>query len=87
VLWLTPVIPITQETEIRRIMIRGHPEQTVSKTSSQQINWIWYFKSVILAVREAQLGRLWFKFNLGNNMRSYLENKYKQKGQGSRLKW
>jgi hypothetical protein len=33
-----PVIPATQEAEIRRIPVRAQPGQNVSKTLSQQIN-------------------------------------------------
>jgi hypothetical protein len=32
---LTPVILATQEAEIRRIKVQGHPRQKVCKTSSQ----------------------------------------------------
>jgi hypothetical protein len=34
--WLTPVIPLTQEAEIRRIVVRGQPEQIVCKILSQK---------------------------------------------------
>jgi hypothetical protein len=34
--WLMTVIPATQEGEIGRIVVRGQPEQKVSKTPSQQ---------------------------------------------------
>jgi hypothetical protein len=42
--WLTPVILATQETEIRRIMVRSQPGQIVLKTlsrknSSQKKGW------------------------------------------------
>jgi hypothetical protein len=33
--WLMPVIPITQEAEIRRIEIRSQPGQIVGETLSQ----------------------------------------------------
>jgi hypothetical protein len=33
--WLTPAIPATQEVEIGRIAIQGHPGQKVIKTPSQ----------------------------------------------------
>jgi hypothetical protein len=32
--WLMPVIPATQEAEIRRIIVRSNPRQIVSKTLS-----------------------------------------------------
>jgi hypothetical protein len=32
--WLMPVILATWEAEIRRIVVRGHPEQIVCKTTS-----------------------------------------------------
>jgi hypothetical protein len=32
--WLTPVILVTWEAEIRRIRVRGQPRQIVHKTSS-----------------------------------------------------
>jgi hypothetical protein len=34
--WLTPVIPATQEAEIRRIVVRSQPGQIVLKTLSQK---------------------------------------------------
>jgi hypothetical protein len=34
--WLTPVIPATQEPEIRRITIQSQPGQTVCQTLSQK---------------------------------------------------
>jgi hypothetical protein len=34
--WLMPVIPATQEAEIRRIMVRGQPEQIVHQTLSRK---------------------------------------------------
>jgi hypothetical protein len=34
--WLTPVIPATQEAEIRRIVVRGQPRETVFNTLSQK---------------------------------------------------
>jgi hypothetical protein len=33
---LTPIIPATQEGEIRRIIVSGQPEQKVRETSQQQ---------------------------------------------------
>jgi hypothetical protein len=33
--WLTPVIPATQEAEIRRVMVRSQPAQIVHKTLSE----------------------------------------------------
>jgi hypothetical protein len=35
------MIPTTQERAIRRIIVQGQPEQKVSKTPSQQTNWVW----------------------------------------------
>jgi hypothetical protein len=42
--WLTPVIPATEETENRRIMVGGQPEQIVQealsrKKASQKKGW------------------------------------------------
>jgi hypothetical protein len=37
--WLTPVIPATQEVDIRRIIVKTHPGQKASETPSQPINW------------------------------------------------
>jgi hypothetical protein len=34
--WLTPVIPATQEAEIRRIEVQSQPGQTVHKTLSRK---------------------------------------------------
>jgi hypothetical protein len=34
--WLTPVIPATQEAEIRRITVQSQPRQIVHKTLSQK---------------------------------------------------
>jgi hypothetical protein len=34
--WLTPVIPATQEAELRRIMVGSQPGQIVHKTLSQK---------------------------------------------------
>jgi hypothetical protein len=34
--WLTPVIPATQEAEIKRISVRSQPRQTVHETLSQK---------------------------------------------------
>jgi hypothetical protein len=34
--WLKPIILATQEAEIRRIVVRGHPRQKVSKTHLNQ---------------------------------------------------
>jgi hypothetical protein len=31
--WLMPVIPATQETEIKKPLVPGHPEKKISKTS------------------------------------------------------
>jgi hypothetical protein len=33
--WLTPIIPATQEAEIRRIVVQGLPGQNESETLSQ----------------------------------------------------
>jgi hypothetical protein len=35
--WLTPVIPATQEADIRRIIVQSQPGQIVHETLSQQI--------------------------------------------------
>jgi hypothetical protein len=35
--WLTPVIPATQEVEIRKIVVQSQPEQIVHETLSQKI--------------------------------------------------
>jgi hypothetical protein len=35
--WLTPVIPPTQEAEVRRIAVQSQPRQTVHKTLSCKI--------------------------------------------------
>jgi hypothetical protein len=34
--WLTPVIPATQEAEIRRITVQIHPRQIVCETLSEK---------------------------------------------------
>jgi hypothetical protein len=34
--WLTPVIPATQEAEIRRIVVQSQPGQIVHETFSQK---------------------------------------------------
>jgi hypothetical protein len=34
--WLTPVIPATQEAEIRRIMVRSQPRQIVQEPLPQK---------------------------------------------------
>jgi hypothetical protein len=34
--WLTPVIPATQETEIRRIEVQSQPRQIIQETLSQK---------------------------------------------------
>jgi hypothetical protein len=34
--WLKPVIPATQEAEIRRIMVQSQPRQIVRETLSQK---------------------------------------------------
>jgi hypothetical protein len=39
--WLTPVILATQETEIRRIMVRSQPRQIVHETLSQKNHKKW----------------------------------------------
>jgi hypothetical protein len=39
--WLTPVIPATQEFEIRRTVTQGQPRQKVSKSLSQPVSWAW----------------------------------------------
>jgi hypothetical protein len=39
-LWLTPVIPATQEAEIRRIKVQGQPRQIVGKTLSGRTHHI-----------------------------------------------
>jgi hypothetical protein len=36
--WLMPVIPATQEAEIRRIVVQSQPRQTVHKILSQKKN-------------------------------------------------
>jgi hypothetical protein len=35
--WLTPVIPATQEAEIRRTVVQSQPRQIVCETQSQKI--------------------------------------------------
>jgi hypothetical protein len=35
--WLTPIISITQEAEIRRIPVRGYPQQDLISTNEQGI--------------------------------------------------
>jgi hypothetical protein len=37
-----PVIPTTQEGEIRRIVVLDQPRQKVSKSLSQQTNLAWW---------------------------------------------
>jgi hypothetical protein len=34
--WLTPVIPATQEPEVRRITVQNQPRQIVQETLSQK---------------------------------------------------
>jgi hypothetical protein len=46
----TSVILTTWEVEIGRITVQGQPEQKVSETPSQQINWLML---VIPATQEA----------------------------------
>jgi hypothetical protein len=38
--WLTPVTPGTQEVEIGRIIVLGHPGQKVHETLYQLISWV-----------------------------------------------
>jgi hypothetical protein len=50
-MWLKPVIPATQEAEIREIILGDNPWQKVSETPpppSQSINWVWWHIPVIL---------------------------------------
>jgi hypothetical protein len=48
-----PLIPDTQEAEIERITVSGHPEQKIYETSSQPINQAWWCEPVIRVMREA----------------------------------
>jgi hypothetical protein len=52
--WLTPVIPVTREAEIRRISVQGQARQKV-RPPSQQISQVWGFTVVIQAIWEIQV--------------------------------
>jgi hypothetical protein len=51
--WFTPVIPVTQEAEIRRIMVRGQHRQKISKPSHQQMKLEPEYTPAIPAAQEA----------------------------------
>jgi hypothetical protein len=39
--WLMPIIPATQQVEIRKIMIKGQPGRKVSESPFQQVSPGW----------------------------------------------
>jgi hypothetical protein len=51
--WLTPIILVIWEAEIRRITFWGQPGQNVCETLFQQINQVWWHMSVIPVTWEA----------------------------------
>jgi hypothetical protein len=63
--WLMPVIPVTQEAEIRRIAVWGQPQTKKKKkkwdSPSQLINQGWWPTSVVSAMRETKIGGSWSK--------------------------
>jgi hypothetical protein len=56
-----PIIPVTQEVEMEGLWFKANLRQKeVSETLSQNIRlgWVWWFKSLILATWEAEIGRI-----------------------------
>jgi hypothetical protein len=53
---LTPVIPATQEVQIRKIIVQGQPRQKVNETPFQQISQAWWFVSIIPVMGEVLVG-------------------------------
>jgi hypothetical protein len=40
IIWLTSVVPTTQQEKIRKTVVQSQPRQEVSGTSSQPISWV-----------------------------------------------
>jgi hypothetical protein len=63
--WLTPVIPNSQEVEIKRIAIPGQCRQKVSENPSQQNKpsdnrpYAWWYMSIIPAMQSPWVGGPW----------------------------
>jgi hypothetical protein len=46
--WLTPIIPVTTETESWKMVVQIQPGQKISETKSQPTSWVWWHTSVLL---------------------------------------
>jgi hypothetical protein len=60
-----PVIPVTWEVEIGRILVQGQPGEKVSETTSQPISGSLQHVLVISAMKEAQVGGSWSEVSPG----------------------
>jgi hypothetical protein len=69
-----PVIPVTQETEVRRVVAYSQRGQKVSEMPFQSISWAWWCRPLLTAMWEMKIGRLVSKATLGKHMRPPLKN-------------
>jgi hypothetical protein len=69
--WHMSEISATQESEIRRTVVRGQLQQKVTEAPSQQTSQAWWIVSVIVAVWRVQVGRSRSKAVSGKDLRPY----------------
>jgi hypothetical protein len=61
-LWLTLIVLAAPKTQIGRIEVQGQPMQNIQETPISNIkNWAWGCLPVIPPLREAYVGRSWFR--------------------------
>jgi hypothetical protein len=56
--WLTPIIPATQEAEIRRITVRNQPGQKVSEIPFQSISQACFLEEMLKVLQFKMKGHL-----------------------------
>jgi hypothetical protein len=66
--WPMPIIPATQEVEIRRVEVQSQSGQKVSENTSHLISQTWWCIPVILVISEAYIETLQSKADPGKKV-------------------